>query len=180
AVDETVDRELATQHHDTEKQTDEQRSRHACPCGDALDSAGFPVPAVAPLSPDRGGGDEKQNLSDQTDDAAERSCHYQRHAHHSRDEQVENHLLSCNCAGEHESQRQRDRELHVAGEMVPVDEWTERRAMVQLTNPIDLRRTGKRLRQSEQSKQKTKDRDRPHENLKTIRRIDEYECRGEV
>src|ERR1051325_3939925 len=90
AINETIDRELSTQPQDAEKQTNEQRRRQADSGGETLQLARrLRLSPLMPLmphilrSPNTRYYDQKENLQDETDDAAAGSCHHQRNAHQS-------------------------------------------------------------------------------------------------
>src|SRR3569832_733521 len=108
----------------------------------------FRASSLTRLAPDCRHDHEKEDLGDEADDAAARGRHHERDAHQSRDKQVNNSLLFIDRAREQQSERKSDRELHVAREMVPVNKRTKRSALVQLAEPVNLRGTGERLRQT--------------------------------
>ena len=75
---------------------------------------------------------QKEDFRNQTDNAAARVSHYQRHSHQPRDEKINESLFLLDCSGEDESERQRQSQFHVAGKMMPVDEGTKRLGLRQL------------------------------------------------
>ena len=89
-------------------------------------------PALTRLAPDRRHDHEKEDLSDEADNAAARRRHHERHAHQSRNKQVDKSLLFIDRTREQQSERQSDRELHVTSEVVTIDKRTKRGALVQL------------------------------------------------
>src|SRR5688572_25357641 len=125
--------------------------------------------SVAVLAPDRGDDDEEHDLRNQTDDAAARCSHDQRDAHQSGNKDKQQFLFPIDGAGEQQSQRQRDSQFHVTGEVMTIDERTKRGALVQLTHPVDLRRARERLRQAEDREEETEDHDRPHHHVQSMR-----------
>ncbi len=178
-VDKTIDRELATKQHHTEKQTDQQRTREAETPGDPFHSSRPPVSTLTRLAPDRRHDSQKQDLSHETDDAAARSRHHERHTHQSGDKEINDSLLFIDGAREEKSERQGNRQFHVAGEVVAINKRAKRGALVKFANPINFRWAGERLRQSEDREQETKHHDRSHEHTQTMWRIDKHECRSE-
>src|SRR6185369_2160062 len=64
--------------------------------------------------------------------------------------------------------------------MVTIDERTKSSALVQLTNPVNLRRARERLCQSEDREAKSEDHDRPHQHLKTMWCVNKHERRGKI
>src|ERR1044072_1422561 len=173
AVNETIDRELATQRQDAKKQANEQRRREA----DSGDETLQPTRRshLSPLilrSPNTRYHDEKEDLQDETYDAAAGSSHYQSNAHQSGRKQVEQSLFFIDRAGKQQTQWQRNRELHVTCKMMSIDKRTKGRALRELANPVNISRNRERLRQSEDRQEETKDYDRPHQHAKTVWCID--------
>src|SRR6185437_3074217 len=89
-------------------------------------------------------------------------------------------LFLLNCARENQSERQSERQFHVACEMVAIDKWTKRLTLRQFAHPVDLVRTGERLSQSKNCQKKTEDSNCPHEQPQTLRRVSKNKHGGKI
>src|SRR5581483_2056411 len=124
---------------------------------------------------------QKQNLSAQTDDAAARIRHDQRHSHEHGGKGVERSLVRFDRTRKQESQRQRQRQFHVTRKMVTIDERTESGALRQLAKPINFCAVAReRLRQSEHRQKESEDNDRSRQRPQASRGIDEDQSRREI
>src|SRR5882672_1636742 len=132
------------------------------------------------MSPQSHRGDKKNYLREQTDDAAARICHYQSHRHQAGREEVDKFLFLLNRAGENQPERQSEGQLHVAGEVVAIDEWSKGLALRQLAKPVNLVGTGERLRQAEDGEEKSKDGDRPYQQSQTPWRVGKNQDGSEI
>src|ERR1044072_9428498 len=94
------------------------------------------------LAPDRRHHHEKHYFRNEADDAAARSRHHEGNSHQSRDKQIEQTSLFVHDAGEEHTEWQCNREFHVAGEVVTINEWTKSSALAEFAHPIDFGRTG--------------------------------------
>src|SRR5258706_8586032 len=171
-ADNPGERIFASQQDHTAKQCHDQRQCQSGFHRSTPDSRRpFFMSFLVTRTPHSHGCTQKEDFCYKAKNAAARFCHYKGNRHETGGEDINEFLFLLNCARENQSERQGERQFHVAGKMVAIDKWTKRLTLRQFAHPIDLVRTCERLSQSKDCQKKTEDSDCPHEQPQTFRRV---------
>src|SRR4029078_11059688 len=128
-IDEPGDRKLPSQKHDADEERYNQTYTHCHADRGTFHSILSCVPLLNFWPPDRCDSGKEKYFRNEADDSTARSCHHQSDTHQPGHKQVKQALLFFDSSTKQQTERQRDRQLHIAGEVMPIDERSESGAL---------------------------------------------------